>query len=127
MKVGNTYYYAATIWRSNKRAIRQGTINAEDEVQAIERIYDLGREVWNRSVLEISLSDPITGEVVATSKIGDSALNKAVKSALPVPGATPKDPKGGFVPWNKPTETPFYASSIGTFFSPKTFNKLTGM
>ncbi len=88
----------------------------------------MGKTVWKRSVLEVTIADPVEGQVLATSKIGDNLLGEGIKKALPAP-KDDDDNNEGFVPWNRPvySNTTFHAGQVGTYFVPLTFKKLTGM
>ena len=120
VRTEKAFYYAASIWRDNKRVLRQGTINAEDESEAIERVHEMAKAVWKRTCFEVTIMDPVSGEVLGTSKVGDS-----VKAAVGQELET-KEEANGFVPWNTPVPRSFSPIDIGTMFVPERFNKLTG-
>jgi len=71
MKLLNAYYYTAKILREGTNVWRQGTLNAADELDAIDRVYAMGKETWKRAVLEVNILGNGTGEVLATSTIGE--------------------------------------------------------
>lgn len=125
------FYYTAAIYRAQQRVIRQGTISAESELEAIERVYEMGRTVWSRTILEVNIMDPVGGELLATSHIGEKVEKNLIGSGVKA-AVTPTVPekKEGFIPWNEripPQDPPFYATQIGSHFVPMQFFKLTGM
>ena len=71
MKRLNTYYYTAKIIREGTNVWRQGTLNAANELDAIDRVYAMGKETWKRAVIEVNILGNGTGEILATSRIGD--------------------------------------------------------
>lgn len=117
-----TYYYAAYIWREQRKVLRQGTINAESPLEGIDRVYEIGKTQWKRTVLEVTIMDPVSGEMLATSKIGEK-----VEKNLIGEHAANDEPTKGFVPWNKPSPPAFAPIDIGSVFIPVRFNKLTGL
>jgi hypothetical protein len=125
-----TYYFTAQIMREGHAVLRQGTLRAKDELKALDRVYDMGREIWKRSVLEVTILNPTSGEVLATSKIGEKVQQKLLPY---IEDDVEENKNSGFVPWNKslfsdpinrlPT---FIAGDIGTYFKPKTFTTFVG-
>lgn len=114
--------------RGNRPYLRQGALNAIDEKTAIDRVYEMGRKVWKRTVLEVTIIEPSNGEVISTSKIGDEVsqhLLPYINDGNNFEDNKEDDDKSGFVPWNQPTSI-FVAGSIGTHFTPETFARLTG-
>ena len=124
------FYFMATIYRKNHKIVRQGCINAEDEAEAIDRIYEMGREVWKRAVVKIVIMDPHSSEVLATSSIEDRYKENADKKSNvihlpgPVKEVKKEETKHGFVPWGE-REKEFWPSQVGTYFTPRSFPKLT--
>lgn len=138
MKVRNetNHYYTAFIWRGARKVMRQGTIHADDPLEAIDRVYELAKDVWEREVSEITILDPMTGQIKASSTnkgdlrpavknvIGDVAGRLKSIPQLPGPAAKKEEDKEGFVPWDKQYKKQFLPVDIGTYFRPKTFKTI---
>lgn len=127
VKDERAFYFTASIMRDNMTVLRQGTLNAIDELAAIDRVYEMGRTVWKRTVLEVTILHPESGEVEATSKVGD-AVKQHLLPAIKIEDNVeekPEEKKSGFVPWGERPGN-FSVGSIGTYFAPETFARLTG-
>lgn len=109
------YYFVCNIMRNGAPIMRQGIIKAEDALKAIDRVHNMGRQIWKRVIVDCTILDPVSGEIQATSKVGEAVGKKL----LPAPTEAPKQ---GFVPFNQQYNDIFVASSIGTYFAPMSFN-----
>lgn len=70
--------------------MRQGTINADDVAEAIDRVYDLSKKVWKRSCVDVTILDLKSGEILGTSSIGE----QVGQNLLPhIPAAKEEEPE----------------------------------
>ena len=109
------YYYTCYIIRKGTQVLRQGTINGIDTFDAIERVYDMGRKVWKKQVLEVVIMDIRTGEVLHSSKMGD----RVEKNLLDKTKSANED-KTDTLPVIQQQPLGFFPTQIGTYFKPKT-------
>ena len=139
MRAKRSYGFIAWILRAGQKSSRMGYINAGDELEAIDRVYEMGRKVWNRPVTEVQIMGENDGEVLATSKIGERVQQNLLNMGTPVGKAvneslTPKaltdqskeEPKkqAGMVPWS---DDAWYPTQFGTYFTPPTFGRITSL
>ena len=131
MRVARAYFWVCTILRGGVPTVRQGTISAMDELEAIDKVYALGKDVWDRLVTEVTIMGDGAGEVLATSKVGDRMLGGKNHPATPVQKAVkdqcateekPKKQQAGFVPWN--ANDNWYPTQFGSYFQTPTFGKV---
>ena len=121
MKVQKTYYYVCTILRAGQKATRQGTLKANDELDAIDRVYEMGRKVWSRPVTEVTIMGDTPDQVLATSTISQKVEHnlKQIKIHKQEDYSTRKP--AGMVP-HESKSTYWYATEFGTYFKTPTFN-----
>lgn len=133
------YMWVASIIRGGIKATRQGTVNARDELEAIDKVYEMGKSVWNRLVVEVTIMGDNAGEVLATSKVGDRMLGgtKSPDSPSPVADTVKKAvgadkheevnnfpaKQAGMIPWNNNDN--WYPSEFGRYFNTPTFGRLS--
>jgi hypothetical protein len=124
------YFFMAEVVRETQKVMRQGTLNATSPRDAVDKVHTMGREVWKRPVAYVTILDPVTGNIEATSSVGDRVAAKLlphIKDDGPVDMTDP-GPSEGFVPWDKPIpakQDSFYSNEVGTYFSPPSFSTLT--
>ena len=131
MRVRKSYFYSAKIVRDGKCVFRQGSVNAESPLDAIDEIYEMSRKVWKRIILEISIFKPGTGEVLATSNIAEKigstgVLPSPIKQAV---DSIPYNDKKKAAPmaWLNDNRKPqFMVSAFGTYFSRNTYTTFVG-
>jgi len=126
MKRLTSYYYTAKILRDGTNVWRQGTLNAADEREAIDRVYQMGKETWKRAVLEVNILGDGTGEVLASSTIGERVAPKLLpdysKDSAVNDSHCVKKP-AGMAPFDNDDDW-WSVTEIGTHFSPETFARL---
>lgn len=125
----NCYFYCCDIIRNGQTAQREGTVNAETPLDAIDAIYTMGDEVWKRSVIEITISHPQTHEVLSTSNIGSRyrSRNKPYKpktmgEACGINIDTKAD--DGWINYASNKDEYWSVATIGTYFRARTFGRL---
>lgn len=140
------FYYTCTIWRDNRQVLRQGTINATSDRDAIDKIHHMGQNLWKRTIISIDIIDPVTGVVLAGSKsaVDDTqqrellpAIQTVLQKAETLAELQAKNRKerdkiaaeenkhvSTFVPWDQHAAA-FVVSSIGTYFVPEKFPTIT--
>lgn len=133
------YFFTAKILRNGMLIERQGTINANDELEAIDRVYEMAKSVWKRICSEVIILGNGTGEVLATSTISDrvgqnllphlpeaaNEDNEVKREVLNNFPAKTKPIQVGMAPWSY-NDSPYWgAHSFGTYFQVPTFGRLT--
>lgn len=121
MIIGTPFYYTCYILRDGKRVLRQGTINAKDEMEAIDRIYDMGKVTWKRAVLEVVIMGNGTGEILASSTIGDRVGPKLLPDYSDEKFNDKARP--GMAPWDDDKQW-WAPTEFGSHFATLTFGRL---
>jgi hypothetical protein len=126
LKEDKAFFFAAKIMRASREVLRQGTVNAADAREAIDKVYLMGCAVWKRSVITVTILDVYTGEIEATSTMADRVATKLLNAPVEQKDGE-EEPLNGFTPWSDPLPpdprpTYFTPSTIGTFFQKKCFS-----
>jgi len=134
------YYYTAYIMRGGGKVLRQGTLHAANPTEAVDRIYEMGRKVWQRVVVEVNIMNPSDGELYISSTIGAKVqpallpppVDYAANDADGYADLYTKDEEdeelnemkqpAGMAPWLG--HSTFYPGDIGTYVAPLSFGRL---
>lgn len=120
LKGKTLYYYVASIHRGDGPAVRQGTLWAPTELEAVDMVYELGRTVWQRSVVEVTIMNGADKTVLAHSKLGDKVGPKLLPKPTEEPKEEPKRQAGFTANW-EPVNRPFYPGDVGKYYAAPTF------
>lgn len=110
VKTMQAYYWKATV-KSNSggQRFREGTLFAYDSLDAVDRVYDMGKNIWSRTVLAVTIGDVQSGDIIVTSARGDSVVNppKVVQPTAP------------YNPVSQHKQ--FFVTDIGSYMEPERF------
>ena len=114
-----SYWYLARIMRAGLQVTKQGSVFADDELDASDKVYEKGRTEWHRVVFEVTIFGTNTGEVLATSKIADKVQQNL---ALPAPKEEPERRPAGF---NRDWQSSYWGvTEFGTYYNEPKFARI---
>ena len=115
------YYYMCVIMRNGKKVPKQGTINSYSDLEALDDVYEMGKKVWERVVIEVTIIEPGSAMVLCHSTVG-ARTGKKLLPFKPPEKVMECDEGMGWI--NQ--QTTFQVHSFGTYFAPQRYPLFKG-